>query len=148
MRGGVSIGGGGYERGGIDRGVGVSESVTIGLGGGRHWSGVAPPLSLSPRLPHGLHCHLSFLCALSAIGLVRGPKRSKSLPPQLGSGLRGQGFWALPLGLGGGGGAQFAWQAQASPHWGRASPPAVVCPGAVGTWGIWGGSGPSRRGIC
>ena len=65
---------------------------------GRHWSGVDPPLSLQPRLPHSLHCHLSSLCALSAIGLVRGPPGSRSLPPRLRSGLWAQGFWALSPG--------------------------------------------------
>ena len=58
-------------------------------------SGVDPPLLLQPRLPHGLHCHLSSLCALSAIGLVFGPQGSKSVPPQLGSGLWAQRCSAL-----------------------------------------------------
>ena len=28
---------------------------------GRNWSGVDPPMSLQPRLPHGIHCYLSSL---------------------------------------------------------------------------------------
>ena len=71
-------------------------NCTKKLGG--NWSGVDALLSLRPHLPHGLHCHLSSLCALSAIGLVHGPLGSQSLPPRLGSGLWARGFWALPPG--------------------------------------------------
>ena len=35
-------------------------------GGGRNWSGVEPPLSLQPRLPHGLHRVTS--CQVRACG--------------------------------------------------------------------------------
>ena len=48
---------------------------------GRNGSGVDPPLSFQPRLPHGLHCYLSSLCALSAIGLVCGLKGPNSNLP-------------------------------------------------------------------
>jgi hypothetical protein len=65
---------------GASKGGGV-----LGQGGGRHWSGVEPPLSLQPRLPHGLHCVLSSQCGLLAIGLVHVPL-FQSLPPWLGSG--------------------------------------------------------------
>ena len=84
-----------------------------GGGGGKeegcNWSGVDPPLSLQPRLPHGLHCHVSSLCALWAIGLVCGPKGPN---PYLsgwgqGCGLMGSGLppghlvhWRLSLGRG------------------------------------------------
>ena len=64
---------------------------------GRNWSGVDPPLSLQPRLPHGLHCCRSSLCALSAIGLVRGPKGPNPYLRGLGVravGSRGLGFAA------------------------------------------------------
>ena len=42
---------------------GRSRASGNGGGGGRNGSGVVPLLSLLPRLPHGLPCHLSSLCA-------------------------------------------------------------------------------------
>ena len=41
---------------------------------GHNWSGVEPPLSLQPRLPHGLPCASSSQCGLVASGLLHCPK--------------------------------------------------------------------------
>ena len=41
---------------------------------GRNWSGVEPPLSLQPRLPHGLPCAFSSQCGLVASGLLHCPR--------------------------------------------------------------------------
>ena len=60
---------------------------TFGGPEGRNWSGVDPPLSLQPRLPHGLHCSLSSLRVRPATGLACVPNSSRSLPPWLGSEL-------------------------------------------------------------
>ena len=42
--------------------------------GARSWSGVELPLSLQPRLPHGLPCIISPQCGLVASGLLHCPK--------------------------------------------------------------------------
>ena len=65
---------------------------------GRNWSGVDPPLSLQPRLPHGLHCFLSSLLVFVAIGPLCSPFVSFSLPRWLGFGIWVPGFWALSPG--------------------------------------------------
>ena len=65
---------------------------------GRNWSGVDPPLSLQLRLPHGLHCFLSSSHVLVAIGPLRSPFVSLSLPPWLRFGIWAPGFWALSPG--------------------------------------------------
>ena len=65
---------------------------------GRNWSGMDPPLSLQPRLPHGHHCFLSSSHVLVAIGPLCSPFVSLSLPPWLGFGVWAPGFWALSPG--------------------------------------------------
>ena len=74
---------------GVPVGCGVvacAAAVGCALGGlgGRNWLAEVPPLSLQPRLPHGLHCSLSSSRVHPAIGLACVPNSSRSLPPWLG----------------------------------------------------------------
>jgi hypothetical protein len=55
-----------------------------GVWRGRNPSGVDPPLSLQPRLPHGLHRSLSSSHVRPATSLACVPNSSRSLPPWLG----------------------------------------------------------------
>ena len=60
----------------------------------RNWSGVEPPLSLQPRLPHGFPCVINSQCGLVASGLLHCP----SVPgPASLAGVRavGSGLWVL-----------------------------------------------------
>ena len=67
-------------------------------------AGVDPPLSLQPRLPHGLPCVISSQCGRVASGLPALSQCSSPCLPGWGSGLWVQGFvpWDSPSGGGGG----------------------------------------------
>ena len=86
----------------LHKGTKKANDVHAELGGydcfGGNWASVDPQLSLQPRLPHGLHCSLSLLLVFVAIGPLRSPFVSFSLPPWLGLGIWAPGFWALLLG--------------------------------------------------
>ena len=74
---------------------------SVGLGEGRNRSGVEPPLSLQPRLPHGLPCVISsqvWACGHRPAAL------SQSSSPCLPGWGQGCGIRALGSGTGGGGG--------------------------------------------